>query len=98
MTTNHIERPIKLPPTVLEAVIAYLVELGPEDEIVIPWSSLNKTTKQVKLETMGTAEKLIISTVDIDDDGTDPVPGDMTIYPPVYPAVEGRDLGASFTE
>ena len=80
-----------LPTTVLESALCYLMELGPDDEIRIPWDRLNEIDNRVALEHRVDKEYLILSTVDVDTDATDA---------PEYPSNEIRgatDLGKGET-
>lgn len=74
-----------LPPTTLANIVAYLLELGPDDEIRIPLASLNEiertVTPEVSWEKLGDREVMLISNTDVDSDTTDVVPSDQHPHP-----------------
>lgn len=72
----------RLPPTVLEAALCHLIEMGEDNTVSIPVDRLNEAERRVELEYEWEGEHLVLSTVDVDDDTTDPVSDQFPAIPP----------------
>lgn len=57
--------------SLLENVVAHLMEATPVEEVRIPFASLNAAERRIKLKATADDVYLILRTEDVDDDATD---------------------------